>query len=136
MEDNPSSFKQCGDDCPVASVSWKDAQRFIEEFNQLEKTRAYRLPSEAEWEYMPAGRERHPNIYLETMPEDLATMPGILEIPIIRLSGPQARTPIPGVCTTCTATYGNGWKTTITTAIGGRRLTAGLGWITLEVPTA
>jgi len=51
MGDNPSEFKQCGDDCPVESVSWDDAKRFIEKLNQLEKTKAYRLPSEAEWEY-------------------------------------------------------------------------------------
>ncbi len=51
MGDNPSEFKQCGDDCPVESVSWEDAKRFIEKLNQGENTRDYRLPSEAEWEY-------------------------------------------------------------------------------------
>jgi formylglycine-generating enzyme required for sulfatase activity len=51
MGDNPSYFKQCGDDCPVEQVSWEDAQRFIEKLNQVEKTKAYRLPTEAEWEY-------------------------------------------------------------------------------------
>jgi len=54
MGDNPSSFKDCGDDCPVEMVSWEDAQRFIARLNQMEGTGSYRLPSEAEWEY--AGR--------------------------------------------------------------------------------
>ena len=51
MGDNPSCFTDCGDNCPVESVSWEDAQQFIEKLNQVEKTKAYRLPSEAEWEY-------------------------------------------------------------------------------------
>jgi formylglycine-generating enzyme required for sulfatase activity len=51
MGDNPSSFKACGEDCPVEMVSWEDAQRFIAKLNQLEAGVSYRLPSEAEWEY-------------------------------------------------------------------------------------
>lgn len=54
MGDNPSSFKECGEDCPVEMVSWEDAQRFISRLNEMEGTTGYRLPSEAEWEY--AGR--------------------------------------------------------------------------------
>ena len=56
MGDNPSHFKQCGN-CPVENVSWRDVQRFILCLNSLEDTRAYRLPTEAEWEYAcRAGR--------------------------------------------------------------------------------
>jgi formylglycine-generating enzyme required for sulfatase activity len=49
--DNPSGFKDCGDDCPVEDVSWNDAQKFINKLNQMEGTKKYRLPTEAEWEY-------------------------------------------------------------------------------------
>lgn len=50
LGDNPSKFDECGDNCPVESVSWNDAQAFINKLNN--KTgKNYRLPTEAEWEY-------------------------------------------------------------------------------------
>jgi formylglycine-generating enzyme required for sulfatase activity len=51
MGDNPSEFKDCGDDCPVENVSWNDAQGFIKKLNEIEGVDNYRLPTEAEWEY-------------------------------------------------------------------------------------
>lgn len=48
---NPSHFKDCGADCPVEQVSWDDAQKFIQKLNDTEGAEAYRLPTEAEWEY-------------------------------------------------------------------------------------
>jgi formylglycine-generating enzyme required for sulfatase activity len=38
-------------DLPVVGVSWRDVQAFIARLNARERTRIYRLPSEAEWEY-------------------------------------------------------------------------------------
>jgi formylglycine-generating enzyme required for sulfatase activity len=51
MGNNPSAFKNCGDDCPVERVSWHDCQEFIGRLNEKEGTNKYRLPTEAEWEY-------------------------------------------------------------------------------------
>ena len=53
MRKNPSICKDCGD-CPVENVSWNDVRKFINKLN--EKTgKTYRLPTEAEWEYVAEG---------------------------------------------------------------------------------
>jgi formylglycine-generating enzyme required for sulfatase activity len=49
MGDNPSYFK--GDERPVERVSWDDVQEFIRRLNERLGLTAYRLPTEAEWEY-------------------------------------------------------------------------------------
>ena len=46
----PSFFSSCGDNCPVESVSWNDAQEFVHKLNNLNGG-TYRLATEAEWEY-------------------------------------------------------------------------------------
>ena len=50
MGDNPSHFRDCGADCPVEQVSWDDVQQFIGKLN-ARTGKAYRLPSEQEWEH-------------------------------------------------------------------------------------
>jgi formylglycine-generating enzyme required for sulfatase activity len=49
MGENPSHFR--GDDRPVETVSWDDAQKFLAAMNARNDGYHYRLPSEAEWEY-------------------------------------------------------------------------------------
>lgn len=50
MGNNPAHFTDCGTDCPVESVSWDDAQKFIQTLNHR-TGKNYRLPTEAEFEY-------------------------------------------------------------------------------------
>jgi len=52
MGDNPSNFK--GDNLPVESLSWNDAQEFIRRLN-TQTGKLYRLPTEAEWEFAARG---------------------------------------------------------------------------------
>lgn len=54
LSDDFIEANQQGDDAAVSYVSWEDAQHFIAWLNRskpLEDADAYRLPSEAEWEY-------------------------------------------------------------------------------------
>ena len=51
---NPSAFKECGLACPVESVSWDDAQLFIQRLNKRTGSK-FRLPTDVEWECAARG---------------------------------------------------------------------------------
>ncbi len=57
MINNPSQFQDCGEDCPVENINWYEIQEFIRRLNQLNvndrKDRyRFRMPTEAEWDYV------------------------------------------------------------------------------------
>jgi len=52
MESNPSQFK--GPKLPVENVSWNDCQDFLKQL-QKKTGRKFALPSEAQWEFVPAA---------------------------------------------------------------------------------
>jgi formylglycine-generating enzyme required for sulfatase activity len=69
MGNNPSHFK--GDNRPVESVSWHDCVEFCKRLS--DKTgKAYRLPSESEWEYACRAGTTTPFCFGETITTDLA----------------------------------------------------------------
>ena len=51
MGRNPSAFVPCGGNCPVERVTYSDIQEFLRRLNLANPGVAFRLPSEAEWEY-------------------------------------------------------------------------------------
>jgi formylglycine-generating enzyme required for sulfatase activity/MinD-like ATPase involved in chromosome partitioning or flagellar assembly len=54
MGNNPAAAwtgKECDLQCPVVNVNFENIQRFIEKLEHKERTKNYRLPWEAEWEY-------------------------------------------------------------------------------------
>ena len=58
MGSNPSKFK--GARHPVEQISWNTCQAFITKLNQL-TGKAFRLPTEAEWEYASRGGNKSNN---------------------------------------------------------------------------
>lgn len=59
MGTNPSYFPNC-DECPVEQVSWNDTQIFIERFQKI-TGKSFRLPTEAEWEFVAKGGTKSQN---------------------------------------------------------------------------
>ena len=69
IKQNPSRFR--GDDLPVESVSWLDAEEFCLRLSAHTK-RTYCLPSEAEWEYACRAGTTTPFHFGETIDAKLA----------------------------------------------------------------
>ncbi len=80
MGNNPSYFKNYGDDCPVEQVSWNDVHEFIRILNQREGTDKYRLPTEAEWEYVARAGTTTPFHTGNCLSTDLANSQGFLPL--------------------------------------------------------
>ena len=74
MGNNPSSFKG-EENLPVEQVSWEDCQEFVKTLREKDKE-AYRLPSEAEWEYACRAGTKTPFHFGETINNDQANYNG------------------------------------------------------------
>src|SRR5262249_48891765 len=69
MGNNPSHFQ--GADLPVEQVSWSDCQDFLRRLSERDG-HAYRLPTEAEWEYSCRAGSTTPFYFGETITTDQA----------------------------------------------------------------
>ncbi|MBE9112495.1 formylglycine-generating enzyme family protein, partial [Nodosilinea sp. LEGE 07298] len=81
LDPDPSRFK--GDQNPVESVSWYDTVEFC---NRLSKHtgRAYRLPSEAEWEYACRANTNTPFYFGSKLTGSLANLSNVKYIEVTR----------------------------------------------------
>jgi len=70
---DPSRFK--GDNRPVERVSWDEAQEFCARLSQA-TGKAYRLPSEAQWEYACRAGSTTPFAFGATLNTDIANYDG------------------------------------------------------------
>jgi formylglycine-generating enzyme required for sulfatase activity len=87
------------DDEPVVCVSWEDARAYAEWLSQ-ESGKRYRLPSEAEWEYVARGGTSYPRYWGErdsredqalSLACDYANVYDASAIEALGLSAPNAR---------------------------------------------
>ncbi len=69
LEIDPSRFK--GDNLPVETISWLDAEEFCQRLSR-HTGRLYRLPSEAEWEYACRAGTTTPFHFGETINAEVA----------------------------------------------------------------
>jgi formylglycine-generating enzyme required for sulfatase activity len=69
-----SEFK--GDDLPVVSVSWEEAQEFIGKLNARLSDANYRLPREAEWEFAARAGKTTPFGFGATITPEIANYYG------------------------------------------------------------
>jgi len=73
MGNNPSNFK--GDNRPVENVSWDDAVEFCKKLSEM-TGKNYRLPTEAEWEYVCRAGTTTPFYFGDTITTDLVNYDG------------------------------------------------------------
>jgi len=119
MPVEPIGISAGGQDSPVVNVSWFEVSNFVDRMNRLGRE-AFRLPTEAEWEYACRSGSDTPYSTGETLSADQANYGGRFPLPgqprDRRAADSPASGPSPptrGGFSTCMATPGNGRRTRI-----------------------
>ena len=78
MNNNPSHFKNSGEDAPVEQVNWNDCQEFLKKLCELENVPlgTYRLLNEAQWEYTCRAGTSTPFCYGNNVDSKMANFAG------------------------------------------------------------
>jgi formylglycine-generating enzyme required for sulfatase activity len=99
MGGNPAQFRKGaggGPSHPVEQVSWDDAVEFCRRLSALaaekEWTRAYRLPTEAEWEYACRGGKSTPFAFGDSLSGEQANFDGSRPYGAVRPKPPAGKT--------------------------------------------
>jgi len=135
MGDNPSEFAGCSK-CPVERVSWYEVNQFINKLNK-NQSRKYRLPTEAEWEYVCRAGKNTAFAYGNSLYDSQAIISNNYSRPqIVASLTPNAWGVYDmhgNVNEWCTDWYGNYSKRSATDPVGhssstNRKITRGGGW--------
>lgn len=105
-------------DFPVVNVTWHEANEFCARLSRL-TGKAYRLPSEAEWEYAARAGTITPFAFGPTITPEVAVYNSAIPFGLaprgpMRRGRPQWATSVPqtgSACMICTATFGSGAPT-------------------------
>ena len=96
-----------GPNHPVYYVSFNDIMKFLQKMKEIESSRTYRLPTEAEWEYA-ARAGSTTAYYFGDDPSKLDSYAWFLEN-AKKTTNPVARkSQMLGDCTICMGMFGNG----------------------------
>ncbi|XCN72289.1 MAG: formylglycine-generating enzyme family protein [Candidatus Electrothrix aestuarii] len=126
--ENPSEFK--GAQRPVERVSWEDAQRFMEQLNKEIPGLELELPTEAQWEYACRAGTVTPFFFGGKVSTDQVNYDGNYPYGDGEKGEYRKETvdvkDLPcndwGICTRCTAMFGNGAGTGLVSIRSRRRL--------------
>ena len=96
MGNNPSYFKNAGENAPVEQVSWDDCQEFLKKLCILEEVPpgTYRLPTETQWEYACRAGTNTAFCYGDSLDSSMANFTGKYPYKALKEAHPAKTLPV------------------------------------------